>query len=153
MRRNKRDMQRMENEVRLYLLSNKLDPHAAYDEMVKDYLTTGQSIPYYIKGIKDFIKVSQVLAVELNRKEQMKKADREQAEQKEIIINYMLNLSKEDIKGIYKKYKDKVSHSDKLVIIDMYNLIWSDYKPDKKDINQHEINVFSRIYNDSLQPV
>lgn len=151
MRRTKRDMESMQLECRYYLLQSNNDPHKAYDNFIKYHLENKIILPYYIKGIKDFIKVSQQVAIELNRKEQMKQSDRERTEEKEEIINYILNLSKDDIKAIYKQYKDKVSHSDKLVIHDVYFTIWSNYEITKKDIDQHTINVFTNIYNDQLQ--
>ncbi len=144
-RRTKKDMELMESEVRYYLLQTNNDPHAAHEKMIKEYLTSNQSIPYYIKGVKDFIKVSQQLAIELNRKEQMAKKDKERYEQKETIINYILSLSLEDIKTIYKQYKDNVTHSDKLNIVDVYNLIYSNDMQEKY-INQSIINTFSTIY-------
>jgi hypothetical protein len=152
-RRTKREMELMKNDVTFYLLENKLDPHRAHEAMIKEHLESGQPIPYYIKGVKDFIKISQQLAIELDRKEKMAKRDREKAEQKETIINYILNLSKDEIKDIYKKYKDAVSHSDKLVLHDVYVMKYTDYEMSKKDIDQHMINVFTRIYNEQLQPV
>ena len=75
-RRNKREMELMKNDVTFYLLENKLDPHKAHEAMIKEYLESGQPIPYYIKGIKDFIKISQQLAIELDRKEQSETNDR-----------------------------------------------------------------------------
>lgn len=150
-RRTKREMEKMNNECRLYLFQTGLNYHKAYDLFVKDHLENGLQLPYYIKGIKDFKEVSEELAVELNKKEFMKKQDQQRAAAKDEIKKYIINLSKEDIKAIYKAYKDNVSHSDKLVIVDMYTTIWSDYKLTEKDIDQHMINVFSNIYRDQLQ--
>lgn len=151
-RRTKREMEKMNNFCRLYLLSNKLDPHAAYEEMVKEHLGSGQMIPYYIKGIKDFINVSQELAAELNYKERMKKKDQERQSEKETIINYIMNISKEDINKIWKEYNKKVTHSEKLNIVDVHMCIHTD---DMKEsyIDQSTINTFTKIYNDQLQPV
>lgn len=149
-RRTKREMEKMNNFCRLYLLSNKLDPHAAHEEMVKEHLTSGTMIPYYIKGVKDFIQVSQELAVELNRKEQMKKADKERFEAKETIARFILKLTKEEVYSLYKEYKDKVSNSHKLVLIDVYHLkAAEDFK--NEYIDQQMINAFTQIYRDQLQ--
>jgi Cu/Ag efflux pump CusA len=151
-RRTKREMELMNHEAKCYLLQTNNDPHKAFELMVKECLEAHESIPYFMKDIKDFIKVSQELAVEWNRKEQMKKADKERFENKETIMNYILQLTKEDAYEIYKQYKDKVSHSDKLVLVDVYNMIaYEDMQ--KKYIDQQTINVFSKIYNEQLLPV
>lgn len=150
-RRTKNELAKMNNEVRLYLFQTGLNYHKAYDLFIKDHLENNLQMPYYIKGIKDFKAVSEELAVELNRKDQMKKVDQQRAAAKDEVKQYILNLSKEDIKAIYSQYKDKVNHSDKLVIVDMYNTIWSDYKLTEREIDQHMINVFTNIYQDQLQ--
>lgn len=150
-RRTKREMQKMNNEVRLYLLQTGLNYHKAYDLFIKDHLENTFHMPYYIKGIKDFKTVSEEMAVEMNRKEQMAKKDQQRAAEKDNIKGYVLNLSKEDIKAIYKEYKDQVSQSDKLVLTEVYMMKWSDCELTEKDIDQHTINVFSRIYKDQLQ--
>lgn len=80
MRRTKREIELMKNECTYYLLQTKLDPHKAYDLYIKEYLENGLQLEYYIKGIKDFINVSQELAVKLKHKEAMKKSDKEKFE-------------------------------------------------------------------------
>lgn len=146
-RRTKHDMELMKGDCIYYLLQTNNDAHKAYDLFIKEHLEAAQSIPYYIKGIKDFISVSQELAIEWNRKEQMKKADKQRYEQKEVIINYIDNLTFDEMKTIYKEYKDTVTHSDKLVLMDVYMLKGNnDFKT--KDIDQQMINVFQNIYRD-----
>lgn len=144
-RRTKQDMNLMESEVRYYLLQTNNNPHLAHEKMIKEHLENAQPIPYYIKGVKDFIKVSQQLAIELNRKEQMNKKDKERYEQKETIINYILSLSLDEIKTIYKTYKDNVTHSDKLNLHEVYMMIHSNDLHEKY-IDQSIINTFSTIY-------
>ena len=56
MRRTKNEMQLMESDVRYYLMYNNLDAHKAHDNYIKDHLMSGQSMAYYINGIKDFLK-------------------------------------------------------------------------------------------------
>src|SRR5690606_18662847 len=107
------------------------------------------STPYYIKGMKDFLQVSQELAVELNRVDQMKKKDREYKASQDTIKEYVLGLSKNDIKSIYSVYKDKVTQSEKLILVDIYTLIYNECLDDKC-INQSCINLFRRIH-DELQ--
>lgn len=142
MRRTKTELLQMENTCKLYLLEVKNDPHKAYDNFIKENLISG--LPYYIKGIKDFIKVSQILAVELNRVDQMKKADKQRAASKEEIINKILSLSLEEIKSIYKEYKDKGTNADKLILVDMYHLK-NNNELNKKAIDERMINTFSNL--------
>jgi hypothetical protein len=117
MRRNKNDMRLMENECTYYLLQTGNNPHKAYDLFIKEHLESNQTFPYYVKGMKDFLKVSQDLAIKLNQKEQMKKADQNRVEQKEIIIKFIMDLSATETYKLYKEYKDKVTQSEKLVLL------------------------------------
>lgn len=144
-RRTKREMEYMNSFVRLYLLSTNNNPHKAHEAMIKEHLETAQMIPYYITGVKDFIKVSQELAVELNRKDQMAKKDRERHQEKESVKNYIMSLGKEEIKTIYKQYKNEVTQSEKLILHDLYMMIFSDDLQEKY-IDQAAINLFSKIY-------
>jgi hypothetical protein len=150
-RRTKRDMELMKDDCIYYLLQTKNDPHKAYDLFIKEHLESKQMIPYYIKGIKDFNKVSEELAVKLNQKEQMKKADQQRYEDKQTIINFIISLTDKETYKLYKEYKDKIVNSDKLVLVDVYNMkAAEDFQ--EKYIDQHMINVFTPIYKESLQP-
>jgi hypothetical protein len=146
-RRTKLEMDKMRNTCTAYLLQTKLDPHKAYDLYIKEYLENGLQLEYYIKGIKDFIKVSQELKVKLKHKEAMRKADKEKFKKQETIKNYILNLTKEEIKDIYKQYKDKVSHAEKLELVNLVNFIYYGDMQEKY-INNIMINLFAKIYND-----
>jgi hypothetical protein len=149
-RRTKREMELMKGDVTYYLLQTNNEPHKAYDLFIKEHLESGEWLPYYIKGNKDFIQVSQELAVELNRKDQMKKADKEKYESKQTIIKFIMDTTVQEMKEIYKQYKDKVSQSDKLVLHEVYSMKFqNEYK--EKYIDQHTINVFQTIYRE-LQP-
>ena len=106
-RRNKNDMERMKSDCRYYLLQTNNKPQTAFELMVKEHLESGQSIPYYIKDIKDFIKVSQDLALELGRIEQMNKKDQEKANYKESVKKQILSLSVSNMKEIYNLFKKK----------------------------------------------
>jgi len=57
-RRYKQDMNNMRNVVDSYLLFNNNNPHAAYNQYIKDHLLSGKTLPYFINGIKDFVNVS-----------------------------------------------------------------------------------------------
>lgn len=146
-RRSKRDMELMKLDVRYYLLQTNNNYHKAYDLFLKDYLTRGEMLPYYIKGMKDFLNESQVLALELNRMDQMNKRDREIQLDKNKVIDYIMSMSIEDIKHIYKAYKNDVSSSDKLILHDMYMMIYSN-ELDVKHISESTIRLFRMIMND-----
>jgi superfamily I DNA and/or RNA helicase len=151
MRRNKRDMELMKDDCTYYLLQTKNDYRKAYDLFIKDHLENKRMIPYYVKGIKDFLKISEELAIKLNQKEQMKKADKQRYEDKQTIVNFIMNLTVEEMKVIYKQYKDIVSKSDKLVLHEVYFFKYEN-EFQEKHIDQHVINVFTPIYKESLQP-
>ncbi|MED1125550.1 hypothetical protein [Bacillus atrophaeus] len=146
-RRTKKEMEYMKDDVRYYLLINNNNPHKAYDNMVKDHLKSGEIIPYYIKGIKDFNSVFAELAIELNRKDQMKKRDKERFEKTESVKNFILNLTLDEIKNIYKSYKDKVSKNDKLNIHGVYMMIFN-ADVQERYIDKSTINTFSQIYKE-----
>src|SRR6185312_15708004 len=103
-RRTKQDMKLMKAHVRYYLIHCNNNPHKAHEMMIKEHLESGKMIPYYMKGVKDFIETSKDLAIELNRTEQMRKSDREKKEAKEKIINKIMGISIDEMKEIYKKY-------------------------------------------------
>jgi hypothetical protein len=150
-RRTKREMELMKDDATYYLLQTNNDHHKAYDLFIKEHLEVGQSLPYYIKSNKDFLIVSQELAIEWNRKEQMKKADKERFESKQTVINFIINLSVNELKEIYKQYKDNVPQSDKLVLMDVYMMkAGNDFQ--EKYIDQQMINVFQTIYREIKQP-
>ena len=149
-RRTKREMELMKDDATCYLLQTNLNAHQAHELMIKEHLESGKSIPYYIKGVKDFIKVSQELAVEWNRRDMMAKKDAEKAMEKETIVDYIMNLNVSEMKAIYSTYKNTVSNSDKIVLNDVYMMIYS-CDMDRKYINQHTINVFSNIMNEIQQ--
>ena len=58
-RRDKHDMEQMRDTVNSYLLLNNNNPHAAYNEYIKNHLLSGKLLPHYVNGLKDFIAVSQ----------------------------------------------------------------------------------------------
>lgn len=151
-RRTKQDMEFMKNDCIYYLLQTNNDYHKAYDLFIKEHLENGKTLPYYIKGNKDFLFVSQQLAVEWNRKEQMDNKNKEIAEKKDVIINYILNMSKDEIKAIYKQYKNEVSPSEKIILVDVYTLIFND-AIEERNIGQNYINLFDTIYQEQLQTV
>ncbi|MDQ0255551.1 hypothetical protein J2S74_002933 [Evansella vedderi] len=60
-RRTKNDIEKMREICTEYLNKNNNEPHAAYEDMIKEHLISVKSIPSCIRGVKDFIKVSKEL--------------------------------------------------------------------------------------------
>lgn len=144
-RRTKEEMFKMKNDVTYYLLQTRLDPHKAHELMIKEYLTSGKNIPYYIKGVKDFINVSHDLALELNKEELMRKKDKEQYKQKQDTVSHILELSLEEIKQIYKESKNKIP---KYEFLELHNLLMIkvvDGEIKKNDVNETLVKLFQRI--------
>ncbi|KOS61457.1 hypothetical protein FJQ98_16570 [Lysinibacillus agricola] len=144
-RRTKEEMFRMKNDVTYYLLQTKLDPHSAHELMIKERLENGQMIPYYIKGVKDFISTSHDLALELNREELMRKKDKEKFKQKQDIVDYVLKLSLQDIKQIYNERKNKLPKHEFLELHSLLILKAVEGEIKKNDVNDIIINLFQRI--------
>ncbi|ALS22267.1 hypothetical protein [Paenibacillus naphthalenovorans] len=118
-RRTKRDIENMRHECTMYLLQYKLDPHKAFEAMVKDCLISGQSIPYYIKGIKDFIRVSEELKVKLSRTEK-----EEEKEQKENPIDKLKKITPEQYKAeIMPIFKQQTDKEIKISLVNLWQCI------------------------------
>lgn len=66
-RRTKQDMLQAAELCQSYLLETNNNPHKAYDQYIKDNLLRGQLFPHYISGIKDFIKASKQLEIDLKQ--------------------------------------------------------------------------------------
>ncbi|MGE7840740.1 hypothetical protein ACQKNX_08105 [Lysinibacillus sp. NPDC093712] len=144
-RRTKEEMFRMKNDITYYLLQTKLNPHNAHELMIKEHLESGRMIPYYIKGVKDFISVSQDLALELNKEELMRKKDKEQYKQKQDTVSYILELSLEEIKQIYKESKNKIPKHEFLELHTLLMIKAVEGEVKKNDVNTTLVNLFQRI--------
>lgn len=144
-RRTKEEMQRMKSDATYYLLQVKLDPHTAHELMVKECLENNRPIPYYIKGVKDFIGVSQELAVILNKEELMSKKEKAKFTQKNEIINHIVGLSLAEIKEIYKEYKSKIAKHEYMELHTLLLIKGVEGEIKKSDVNDVIINLFSKI--------
>jgi len=138
-RRTKKDMQAMRNFVKLDLLANGNEPHKAHEAMIKEHLMEGKSIPHYIKGVKDYIQVSKELEGEINKKKNIQESNNK----REQIKNDILSLSVEEIKAIYKQYKNEVSHIHKINLTDLCMMVMHQ---DFTGFGNEHINVFT--FND-----
>ena len=137
-RRTKQEMESMRNFVKLDLLANKNDPHKAFESMIKEYLEDGKQIPHYIKGIKDYIKMSE--SEEMQYLFNRKKKEDESNNNRIKVENDIKSMSIETMKTIYRTYKDKVSHYHKLNLHDVYMMI---YHNDFHGFSDEHINTFT----------
>jgi len=105
-RRTKQQLEAASRLIKLYLADTDNDPHNAYNEYIKFYLVSGQQLPGYIKGLKDFIKVSKEYQKEYEYKQQL---EQRKQDNKILELDYA-----EKIKGLtkeedYIKVKDAYS--------------------------------------------
>jgi hypothetical protein len=118
-RRTKNDMQRMESDVRYYLSYNNYDAQKAYNNYIKDYLLSGQRMPHYINGLKDFIKFESIMKAEQEQREQQKTREHEEKEQKKNIIEQIQSITVETFVEAYRKAKETGTEKHKMALCDM----------------------------------
>jgi hypothetical protein len=128
-RRTQTEMQYAWDEAYYFLIQNNNDPQKAYNAMIKDYLVRGKPIPYYIKGIKDFIKVS-------NDIKQAQIIKQQQEEEKE---NIEIKLRQISINQWYKYWDKYKSHSNKDIRIALVNFRHALEDNDFKMIDNQDI--------------
>ena len=102
-RRTKAELEAASRLIKLYLSDTDNNPHKAWDEYIKFYLVSGQQLPGYIKGIKDFIKVSKEYQKEYEYKQQLEQRKQENKNLEQDYIEKIKGLSKE---GDYQKTKE-----------------------------------------------
>lgn len=146
MRRTKREMSLMRDDAKFYLLLTNNNPHRAFEMMIKENLESGSQIPYYIKGVKDFIEASKDLALELNRTGEMRKKDRLKAEDDNKVRERIASLSLDEVKKIYNEHKDIVRHSDKLNLHHVYFQVFTDGHIEVDMIDESTVRTFQRIF-------
>ena len=105
-RRTKAELEAASRLIKLYLADTNNDPHKAYNEYIKFYLVSSQQLPGYIKGLKDFVKVSKEY-------------------QKEYEYNQQVEQRKQDNKVLESDYAEKIKglskEGDYLKIKNAYN--------------------------------
>ena len=122
MRRTKKEMEQMESDVRYYLSYNNLDAHKAYNNYIKDYLISGHSLPYYINGIKDFLKFETIMKTEQKQKEEQNRIKQEEQEQKKNIIEQIKSLPVNAFITAYRQAKESGTNEHKMALCDMATL-------------------------------
>jgi hypothetical protein len=121
-RRTKKEMEQMESDVRYYLTYNNYDGHKAYDNYIKDYLLSGNSLPYYINGIKDFLKFEAIMKAEHKQREQQQTREQEEKKQKKNIIEQIQSISVENFITAYRQAKEAGIEKHKMALCDMATL-------------------------------
>ena len=105
-RRTKVELEAVSRLIKLYLVDTDNDPHQAYNEYIKFYLLSNQQLPGYIKGLKDFIKVSKEYQKEYEYRQQL---EQQKQDNKALELDYI-----EKIKGLTKE-------QDYIKVKDAYN--------------------------------
>jgi len=136
-RRNNQDMEQMRDTVNSYLLLNNNNPHTAWNEYIKDHLLSGKTLPYYIKGLKDFITVSKdnknntyLQAVE--RIETKRNIDQEK---QELLDSLSEEFYINTIMPAYKKLDEKKDQKTRMAIVGLW---WAINQKDIKYIDNLE---------------
>jgi hypothetical protein len=131
-RRTKSEMLQATELCQSYLLVTKNDPHKAYNQYIKDHLLSSQLLPHYISGIKDFIKASKQLELDLQEIRQ----ERERAEEhKNTMEDNIERIKTLDRKKVMEEFK-KAEGNRKLNLCTLATML---YHQDFRGINQSEI--------------
>jgi len=130
-RRTKQDMQKAANTCRLFLLSDN-NPHTAYEQYIKDHMLSGQPMPYYIQGIKDFITASKLLESDILAIKKEKERSENQLAEKQSDMELIKSL---DVKLVMQAYKTS-SGNAKLELCNLANMV---HAKDFTGITQSEI--------------
>lgn len=139
-RRTKNEMQQMESDIRYYLMYNSYDAHKAYDNFIKDHLLAGRPTPHYIKGIKDFIKMSEIMKIEREQKELEKQYKIESEKKKINYIEQLKQITQEkykiDILPIFHNLKD---NNKKMALVSLwYAITANEYKFNNSEIDTYK---------------
>ena len=123
MRRNKEEMQKMRSLVNSYLIANDNNPQKAYNDYITYFSTNNILLPYYVLGLKDFIKLSKdkkhneiLIREEIKKEKETNKKYKSEDKIKDIIIN----LSFEEIKEIWESKKNNIGREQKAILGYLY---------------------------------
>jgi len=124
-RRDKHDMELMRDTANSYLLLNNNNPRTAWNEYIKDHLLSGKIMPYYIKGLKDFITVSKdrknnTYLQTVERIETKRNIDQEKQELLDSLTEeFYINT----IMPAYKKLDEKKDQKTRMAIVGLWWVI------------------------------
>ena len=139
-RRTKAELETASRLIKLYLADTENDPHQAYNEYIKFYLISGQQLPKYIKGIKDFIKVSTQYQKEYEYKQQLEQQKQDNKVLEQDYIEKIKELTKE---GDYQKVKESYSTAtgnNKLALCSLMNYLHNKELGIKENYNKWKFN-------------
>jgi len=102
-RRTKVELEAVSRLIKLYLVDTDNDPHQAYNEYIKFYLLSNQQLPGYIKGLKDFIKVSKEYQKEYEYRQQL---EQQKQDNKALELDYIEKIKGLTKEGDYSKIKN-----------------------------------------------
>jgi len=105
-RRTKLELEAASRLIKLYLADTENDAHNAYNEYIKFYLISGQNLPGFIKGIKDFIKVSEQYKKEYEYKQQL---EQQRQNNKTLELDYTEKIKGLTKEGDYQRVKENYS--------------------------------------------
>jgi len=135
-RRTKMEMLWMKKEVRKWLIRHGNNPHKAWDAYVAHHLKNNLVMDYYIKGLKDFVNVSNELTGQMEKAKRKKEYRAKMQHRKARMINELKKLSKDDAVRLWKTNKDKFNSTDKLTLADIVSMIIAqDYNIDQRHLN------------------
>jgi len=140
-RRTKQELLLMKSIVSKYLHKNNLDAHKAFEDMVTYYLENGSQMPYYIKSIKDFIKISKELQNEINIANNELELKKIYEIEKSKVIDFILQCDIMTLKNIYKDIKHSLNEKQKYDIMEIIMLKHND-ELSEKYIEVRHINTF-----------
>lgn len=135
-RRTKTEMAQMREEVKQWLLRHDNNPHKAWDAYVAHHLKNNLIMDYYVKGLKDFVNVSNELTDQMAKAKRKKEYKNKMEENKKRLIHELKKLSKDDAVRLWKTNKNKFNSKDKLTLTDIVSMVIAqDYNIDQRHIN------------------
>ena len=149
-RRNKEEIQQMRELVNSYLLSNGNDPHKAYDDYIKYFLTNNIMLPYYVKGLEDFVNLSKdkkhndLLLMQAVKEE--KELEEARNENKIKFENLLINLTFEEVKKIWNNKKEVINSNEKQSLTYLY-ISKAQNEFDIKELSNSDVRNLRNILN------
>lgn len=144
MRRNKKEMECMKNLVNIYLIDNQNDPYKAYNAYIKWHLLNNVELPSYIKGLKDFVKLSNEKMPLYEHGEKLEEKIKLEEESKKSIKEEVLKISIEQAKNAWCKVKQSGTDKEKITISDLYYHV-SNGMIDTWDYNYNDIHILKKL--------
>jgi hypothetical protein len=148
-RRSKEELYRMERLVKNFLEDNNNNPHKAWDEYIKFYLTANLQLPNCIKGLKDFIKISEKYQAEYEYKIKLGQQKQENKQTEKDYQEIIWNLTKEnDYPKVKELYKTIENQEKKMALCELMMSIHAIHTGDKKEnykFNASQIRIYKEL--------